>query len=300
MSPLKTSEQRLYGATPTGAELIDFHPAFGSASRALDHIAPGVYEGLRTFGRSRFFGLKNHLRRLRDSIEGFAQPLEYDEDALITALVAAAKDATAAFDSEARIRVDVAAEPARVFGNSSNILIAATPFRGLPEPVVRDGAYINCIPGLRRPDPRVKTSNFIPLREAWIAAHGDVDAYEHLMVDGDGNVLEGTQSNLVLVKGSAVYSPPEGILPGVTLAAVLGLARDAGFEVHEVFTPFSEIGDFDEAFMTTSVRSVVPVSRIDDVRFEVVGPVTKRLQGLYDALAEEHAVEPARFAEAAY
>ncbi|MEM1448265.1 MAG: aminotransferase class IV [Planctomycetota bacterium] len=294
------SEQRLYGASHDGAQLLDFHPAFGSASRAIDHVAPGVYEGLRTFGRSRFFGLRTHLDRLRDSIAGFRVPLEYDEDALVTAVAAAAADATEAFGAEARIRVDVSAEPARKLGSTSNVLLAVTPFRGLPEHIVKHGATMRSVPGLRRPDPAVKTSDFILLREAWIAAHGDADAYEHLMLSDDGALLEGTQSNLVLVRDGALHTAPSGVLPGVTLRAVLDAARADGIEVREEFTPFTDIGTFDEAFMTTSVRSVVPVSQIDDVPFDHVGPITERVGALYDALADEDAVEPARRNEAKY
>lgn len=300
MPAVTTSEQRLYGATPGGAELLDFHPAFGSASRAIDHVAPGVYEGLRTFGRTRFFGLRSHMDRLRDSIAGYKHPLAYDEEAFVRALEAAAADATAAFDSEARVRIDVTAEPAAAFGNESNILLALTPFRGLPVDVATGGATMRTVPGLRRPDPAVKTSDFIPLREAWISAHGDPKAYEHLMLDATGRVLEGTQSNLVLVKGGGLYVPPSGVLPGVTMRAVVDLAREAGVDVHEVFTPLEDLPSFDEAFMTTSVRSVVPVARIDDVRFDAVGPVTRRMSELYDALTEADAVVPARRAEARY
>ncbi|MEM9380183.1 MAG: aminotransferase class IV [Planctomycetota bacterium] len=294
------SEQRLYGASHDGAALLSFHPAFGSASRAIDHVAPGVYEGLRTFGRSRFFGLRSHLDRLRDSIAGFRVPLEFDEETLVAALAAAAADATEAFDAEARVRVDVAAEPADALGSPSNLLLAVTPFRGLPEAIVREGATMRSVPGLRRPDPAVKTSDFILLREAWIAAHGDADAYEHLMLSDDGSVLEGTQSNLVLVRDGALYTAPSGVLPGVTLRAALDVARADGIDVRLEFTPFAEIDSFDEAFMTTSVRSIVPVSRIDDVSFQHVGPVTERVGALYDALADREAVEPSLRARAAY
>jgi len=300
MPAVLTSEQRLYGATANGAELLAFPPAFGSASRALDHVAPGVYEGLRTFDRTRFFGLRSHLERLQVSIDGYKHPLAYDEEVLIRALEAAAADACAVFGSEARVRVDVSAEPAERFGSDANILLALTPFRGLPPEIVSSGAYLGVVPGLRRPDPAVKTSDFIPLREAWITAHGDAAAYEHLMLGPDGEVLEGTQSNVVLVRDGALWSAPGGVLPGVTLRAVLSLARDAGVEVHESFTNISDVPSFDEAFMTTSVRSIVPLSRIGDARFDAPGPITKRLSDLYDTLTASDAVEPEKRADARY
>lgn len=285
------SEQRLYGASSAGAERLDFHPALGSASGAIDAVPAGVYEGLRTFERAKFFGLKTHLERLEDSVRGFRLPLKYDEESFVAALDAAAKDATAAFDSEARVRIDVTAAPAQVLGTDSNVLIAMTPFRGLPEPIIQNGAYVRTAPGLARPTPGVKTSDFIPLREAWINAHGDLDAYEHIMLNGDGALLEGTQSNFVLIKNGALYGAPSGILPGVTMRAVFALARELGIDVNLEFVAASDLGSFDEAFMTTSVRSVVPISRVDEVAYPNGGPITRRLSEAYEALTADDAVE---------
>lgn len=285
------SEERLYGASPSGAERLDFHPALGSASGAINAVPPGVYEGLRTFDRRKFFGLKTHLERLEDSVRGFRLPLEYDEETFVAALDSAAKDATAAFDSEARVRIDVTAAPAEVLGTSSNVLIAMTPYRGLPETIVGDGAYVRTAPGLARPTPGVKTSDFIPLREAWINAHGDPDAYEHIMLNKDGALLEGTQSNFVLVKDGALYGAPSGILPGVTMRSVYALARELGLEVKLEFVAASDLGSFDEAFMTTSVRSVVPISRVDEFTYPNGGPVTRRLSEAYEALTADDAAE---------
>ena len=139
-----------------------------------------------------------------------------------------------------------------------------------------------------------------PGREVEFVGLPSLQGHDSFLVDGEGRVLECTQSNLVLVKDGALHTPPSGILPGVTLRAVTDLAREDGIEVRETFTPLADVGSFDEAFMTTSVRSVVPVSRIDDVRFDIVGPVTRRLGELYDALAEGESVEPERFADARY
>ena len=287
-------EQRLYAADPVkGAVLLDVHPAFGSASNAIDSLAPGVYEGLRTFDRSKFFGLRTHLDRLKDSVAGFHTPLKYDEDALVEALHAVALDGSAAFDAEARIRVDICASPALAFGSSANILLALSPYRGLPKNVQENGAYLRSACGLSRPDPAVKTADFIPLRRAWIAAHGDPDAYEHLMLSSDGAVLEGTQSNICFVRDGVVYAAPSGVLPGVTQRTVLALARENGVEVREEFVPFREIAHCQEAFMTTSVRSVVPISRIDEHQLASPGAVTAKLGALYDAYSSADAV-PAR------
>lgn len=300
MPTAPNSHGLLFGATPDGAQRLDLHPAFGGASKAISALSPGVYEGLRTFEREKFFGLRTHLARLQDSVDGFDQPLAYDEETLVAALVAACREATAEYDCDVRIRVDVAAEPATALGCDSNVLLATTPFHGLPESVRRDGALLRTAPGLARPVPSVKTSNFIPLREAWIDAHGDRNAYEHVMLDPVGGLLEGTQSNLVLIKDGACHAAHSGVLPGVTQRAVLDLARELGIPVHDVHVPRADLASYDEAFMTTSVRSVVPVSRLDDIAFPLPGEVTSRLSKAYDALTAADAVVPSNRANARY
>ncbi len=284
-------EQLLFFGDTGGAHVHAFPAAFGTASRALDVVTPGVYEGLRTFERTRFFGLRTHLSRLRESAAQFKRELSYDEDTLVRALEIAAREATGAFDAEARLRVDVTAETANALGIESNVLIAASAYHGVPAHIREQGAKVRTAPGLRRPDPGVKTSDFIPLREAWICAHGDPEAYEHVMLSDDRMILEGTQSNVVLVRDGELYHAPRGVLPGVTVRAVLDLARAAGVVVHDRFVPVEELSSFDEAFMTTSVRSVVPVQSIDERRFEAPGPVTRRLSSLYDELTASDAVE---------
>lgn len=301
MTSPTASEQRLYAANDRGgADRLEFHPSFGSASNALSSVAPGVYEGLRTFGRDRFFGLKTHIARLRDSVAGYKRPLAFDEESFVGALTGAVAEATQAFDAEARVRVDVTAEPASLLGTSSNVLLAVTPFRGLPENVVSNGAYLKTAPGLSRPDPAVKTSDFIALRQAWIAAHGDPDAYEHLMITGDGRLLEGTQANVAFVRDGVLIAAPSGVLPGVTQRAALDLARTLGIEVKMEFAALAELQSYDEAFMTTSVRNIVPISRIDDATFVNGGPVTKAISAAYESLTENDAALPADRASAKY
>jgi branched-chain amino acid aminotransferase len=97
---------------------------------------------------------------------------------------------------------------------------------------------------------------------------------------------------VVLVRDGEVYHAPSGVLPGVTVRAVIDLARAAGIPIQERFVDVSDLSSFDEAFMTTSVRSVVPIQSIDDVHFGAPGPLTMRLSMLYDELTTSDAVAP--------
>jgi len=111
-------------------------------------------------------------------------------------------------------------------------------------------------------------------------------AYEAWLVDDDGLVTEGSSTNAWIVdaEGRAVTRPlGNDILPGITRATVMKLARR--HDVPVVERPFSvaEAKTAREAFLTSTTSFVRPITRIDDV---IVGnghpgSVTRRLLGLY-------------------
>jgi D-alanine transaminase len=110
-------------------------------------------------------------------------------------------------------------------------------------------------------------------------------AYEAWMVDDAGLVTEGTSTNAWIVVGGRIVTRPLGpeILGGITLAAVLDVARELQIAVDE--RPFSvaEAAAADEAFLTSTTAWVLPVTRIDDhtVADGAPGPVTARILEQY-------------------
>jgi len=93
----------------------------------------------------------------------------------------------------------------------------------------------------------------------------------------NGKVLEGMTSNFYAIKGKTIITARNGILLGVTRHAVLKLARGEGMSI-QYRSPL--VGEkFDEAFLTSSSRGVVPIVQIDGtpVGQGKVGVWTKRL-----------------------
>jgi branched-chain amino acid aminotransferase len=105
----------------------------------------------------------------------------------------------------------------------------------------------------------------------------DAGADEALFLDTEGHLSEATASNLFLVRGGRVVTPPAGcgVLPGVTRAAVIEL----GDAQEEVLVP-EDLATADEAFLTSTLRGVVPLLSVDGaaVGDGTPGPVTSRLQ----------------------
>ncbi|MGH6720210.1 MAG: D-amino-acid transaminase [Alphaproteobacteria bacterium] len=116
----------------------------------------------------------------------------------------------------------------------------------------------------------------------------EAGAYEAWLVDGDGYVTEGSSTNAWIVDGdgrAVTRSLGPDILPGITRAAVLRLARRAGVAVVERPFTVAEAKGAREAFLTSTTSFVRPVVRIDDavVGNGEPGSVTRTLLGGYIA-----------------
>jgi branched-chain amino acid aminotransferase len=112
-------------------------------------------------------------------------------------------------------------------------------------------------------------------------------AAEGLYVTPSGHVTEATTANLFIVARGVLRTPPvtAGILPGVTRALVLSLARRAGLVVREAAIHTTELRRADEVFLTASTIEIVPAVRIDGrkVHGGRPGPITRLLQERYAA-----------------
>jgi branched-chain amino acid aminotransferase len=90
-------------------------------------------------------------------------------------------------------------------------------------------------------------------------------ASEALLEDAQGNILEGSTSNVFAVLRGTLVTPPESaaILPGITRARVLEAAREANIPVELRSLSRDELGRADEICITSSIREVVPVVKLD-------------------------------------
>lgn len=86
-----------------------------------------------------------------------------------------------------------------------------------------------------------------------------------LLVDDDGEVLEAGWGNVFAVHDGALFTArADGrILPGITRAATISAARQAGIAVVERALREEDLLSADEVFLTASVRGIVPVRALD-------------------------------------
>jgi branched-chain amino acid aminotransferase len=141
----------------------------------------------------------------------------------------------------------------------------------------------------RRTGPGHKTLAYLDhiiARELAAATGAD----EAVRLGGEGEVLECATSNLFAVVSGAVVTPQlSGVLPGVTRARVLRACEAAELPAHEVRLTVDELRAADEIFITSAVRGVVPVIRLDGEP-RIAGPIAARIAALYEAALRRPAI----------
>lgn len=244
-----------------------------------------VFETTRTYGGVPFL-LDDHMARLAWSAERIGLTLPLSPDELEAELSALAREAGASPANELSLRLMVTRgegplglDPREATGPRRVLFVQ--PVRPLPAAWYREGVPVVSFATYRPSDAArgAKVGNYL---ESIVAtAHArERGAHEALIVGHDGHVLEGTTSNLFVVRGGVLFTPPtsETILPGITRRLVIEAADALDVDVSEsrIDPPF--VASADEAFLTSSLRELLPISSIDGFAVGAgCGPITRRL-----------------------
>ncbi len=252
-----------------------------------------VYETLRTYG-GRLFLLREHLERLRRSAERLeipwpAAPVDIEHEVRRTVDEAAeAECAVRVILSRGRGPIGYAPEPC----GPPTVVVHARPFSAIPPSFVREGVDVAVVDVTRNArsalDPAIKSSNLLNNFLAWRAAHR-LGAYEPILLNADGRLVEGATSNLFVVRSGRLLTPPldDGLLEGITRGVVLELARGARMDVAEEPLGADALRSADEAFLTSTLKGVLPIKRCDGwpIGPGRPGPVTRRIHDLFEKVA---------------
>lgn len=251
----------------------------------------GVFESLRTY-RGRPFQLDGHIKRLLHA----ARSLRIHRLPTVAKLKLAVLSTIRANKfKESYIKIILTRgnakqhglDPARTF-NKPNLIILVEEQKPYPKKLLSKGwkAIVSRVLRPETPTSRIKSLCYLDNILARIEAK-KAGADEALMLDGRGNVIEGTVSNVFTVKFGTIYTPPKDspILPGLTRNLVIKLARHSAFRVVEKALSPKELYTADECFVTFSGPGILPITRIwrKKVGSGRCGPVTASLIKLYDA-----------------
>lgn len=171
----------------------------------------------------------------------------------------------------------------------SSLIVMVYPLKPFADHFFQNGVKVITTP-LSRSFAMAKTTQYISAIVALEEARAK-GADEALYVNKQGEVLEGTTCNLFIVKEGRLITPPptDELLLGITRAVVLRLSDGC----EERLVHIDDLMDCDEAFLTSSTREVMPISRINE-KVKSIGPYTRKiieefrlytLKGAWDSLA---------------
>jgi branched-chain amino acid aminotransferase len=263
----------------TSAENIPFQTKANTLDEVTRELPQGLYTTFSTLSNgTRVMGLRAHLQRLYvPAVElGIAPSVTVE-----TLRIRIAELVKLNLPKESRIRLILTK-------NNGKVYASIQPFEPLSKQVYVDGVRV-ITAEMARHDPRIKDTGFISSSVAQREQVG-MDIFEVLLTKG-GRILEGMTSNFYAVKGKSLVTARHGILLGVTRRAVLRLARGQGMSI--IYrSPFAN-EKFNEAFLTSSSRGVVPIISIDGrpVGQGRPGKWAQLLSEAYQAYVEERSEE---------
>ena len=230
----------------------------------FDHgvlVGDGVFETVRVYDGTPFAWTR-HLDRLEHSAAGLGLRVpERDE-------LRAASDSVLRANKlrEARLRITVTGGLAPLGSERGEspptVIVAATELR--PHPATSEVVVVPWTRNERSAVAGLKTISYAENVRALAYAH-ERGAGEAVFANTRGELCEATGSNVFVVRDRAVVTPPgaSGCLLGVTRALVLELCAELAIPAAEPSLAIEALADADEAFLTSTVREVQPITAVD-------------------------------------
>ncbi|HEU0234913.1 MAG TPA: aminotransferase class IV [Candidatus Limnocylindrales bacterium] len=270
-------------------------------------LGDGVFETLRARA-GRAVELDAHLDRLRHSAAGLGIALGDDASARIAAgiadlLVAEGHDGP---DGDASIRVTVTRGAFRGRGLlptdetvAPTIAIQAWPVVPPPAGHLETGLHLVASSIRRDPDnplAALKTTSRADFVHARLEARA-AGADDAVFLTLAGHLSEATSANLFVIRDGRLATPGLdcAILPGTTRSWILGWAARVGLQPSEGRLTVADLRGADEAFLSSSVAGILPVTRFDGrpIGDGRPGPWTRRARADREAYVRGAATEPA-------
>ncbi|MFE6166096.1 aminotransferase class IV [Streptomyces sp. NPDC056486] len=250
----------------------------------LDHgltVGDGIFETVKSV-EGRPFALTRHLDRLARSARGLGLP-EPDLDE-VRAACAAVLDANPMPLGRLRITYTGGLSPlGSDRGDQGQTLVVA-----IGEVQRRpDATAVITVPWTRNERGALtglKTTSYAENVVALARAH-ERSSSEALFANTVGQLCEGTGSNVFVVLDGEIHTPPvaSGCLAGITRALAVDWTN-----ARETDLPFDVLDRADEVFLTSTLRDVQAVHRIDGRELPgAPGPVTAKAMRIFDERAAD-------------
>ncbi len=258
------------------------------------HYGSGVFEGIRAYETKRgpaIFRLSDHIRRLYSSAKIYSIEIPYTPETLIDACKETVRSTGLSscyvrplvYLGYGEMGVNPLLAPVKVS-------IVCWPWGTyLGEDGMKHGVRMK-VSSWRRLDPNIippaakGTGQYINSQLAKVeAVKAGYD--EAIMLNSQGFVSEASGENIFVVRDGELITPPSasGALAGITRDAIMTIARDLGVTVREAELVRTDLYTADECFVTGTAAECTPVREVDDRLIGEPGPLTKKIQEVFNA-----------------
>ena len=253
-------------------------------------LGDGIWEGLRLFDGSWIF-LDEHLDRLLEAALAIDLDIAMDKKGIIEALEITRQKNKMFTDAHARLMITrgVKLKPFQhpsLSRSGPTMVIIMEHSKALSQRAIR----LATVPHIRglpmTQDPKLNSHSKLNCVLACIAAE-KAGADEALLLDVNGFVNTTNACNFFIVRNDEVWtSTGDYCMNGITRGKVLDICRRNGIPTYEKNFSLVETYGADEAFITGTFGAQTQVSEIDGrvIGNGKLGPITKRIQGLYKEL----------------
>jgi D-alanine transaminase len=245
----------------------------------------GVYEVIPVYG-GRPFRLTHHLQRLSSSLEAIriGNPMS---EAGWQDLLEQVVERNGGGDCSVYLQVTRGVAPKRDHAFPADVaptvFMMSSPMSTGHDIDSETGIHAVTLDDIRWDYCNVKAITLLPnvlLRQQAV----DAEAAEAILIK-NGFATEGAASNLFIVRGDLLITPPKSpsLLPGITRDLILELAASHGIPFREADIPLGELTGADEIWLTSSTREISPVTRLDDRRIGngTPGPKWRHMSRVY-------------------
>ena len=263
------------------------------------HYGTSWFEGIRCYNTkkgSAVFRLREHLKRLYDSLKIYRAEIPYTIDELTQAILELIKinKLKACYIRPIVFRgyYELGINPANC---PIDVAIAVWEWgEYLGKDAIKNGIDV-CVSSWRRPAPDTLPmmakvgANY--MNSQLVKMEALANGYtEGIALDYNGFVSEGSGENIFIIKDKIIYTPliSSGILPGITRLSVIQIARELGYEVKETLIPREMLYIADEIFLTGTATEITPVRSVDKIKigFGAPGEITKNIQNVFFDIVE--------------
>lgn len=162
-------------------------------------------------------------------------------------------------------------------------IVISSPYPPYPQDRLREGACLCLCQTRLACNPRLAGIKHLNRLEQVLARSEWTDAaiHEGVMLNLDGDVVEGTMSNLFWVRDGVLYTPKLDRcgVDGVMRSQVIDIAQQQGIEIVLCRSSLDACLQAQELFITNSLLGIWPVHRLSSSNY-ATGPYTQQLYQL--------------------